>query len=243
VRTLATKGLRASWSADLGLAPVREAVVEVARRAAMTLVAVSGLVTGQPPQLTDLGLDEWAVLAAVDLWTRVAGLPWGARKDELTPYVRLALEQTSELTVREIGAMARRAADLRSQVEAAFRQTDVVLTPATAVVAFSATAAFLPVVAGRDASATGPAPFSVLANLCGCPAVSVPAGRDHDGLPVGLQLVGPPGADALLLRLAALLEGARPWPRTSPLRAGVGREPRASPSGTIPASIAERSGS
>jgi aspartyl-tRNA(Asn)/glutamyl-tRNA(Gln) amidotransferase subunit A len=48
-------------------------------------------------------------------------------------------------------------------------------------------------------------------NLTGHPAMSVPAGFTTDGLPVGLQLVGPWFAEERLLRLAALLEAIAPW--------------------------------
>jgi aspartyl-tRNA(Asn)/glutamyl-tRNA(Gln) amidotransferase subunit A len=53
----------------------------------------------------------------------------------------------------------------------------------------------------------------MLANLCGLPACSVPAGRSGAGLPIGLQVVGSRHADEVVLRLARVLEQVRPWPR------------------------------
>ena len=51
-------------------------------------------------------------------------------------------------------------------------------------------------------------------NLAGWPAVSVPAGIDPaTGTPIGVQLVGRPGDEGLLVAVAALLERLRPWPR------------------------------
>jgi amidase len=54
-------------------------------------------------------------------------------------------------------------------------------------------------------------PFEVTWNSTGQPAASVPAGFSDDGLPLAVQLVGRPGAEATLLALAAQLEAARPW--------------------------------
>ena len=45
-------------------------------------------------------------------------------------------------------------------------------------------------------------------NLTGLPALQAPAGRDPEGLPTGVQLVGPPGGDAGVLRLGCWLEAA-----------------------------------
>lgn len=52
-------------------------------------------------------------------------------------------------------------------------------------------------------------------NLSGHPAISVPAGRDEAGAPVGLQLVARPGAEQQLLRIAAGLQRRNPWPEPS----------------------------
>jgi aspartyl-tRNA(Asn)/glutamyl-tRNA(Gln) amidotransferase subunit A len=41
--------------------------------------------------------------------------------------------------------------------------------------------------------------LTVPANVTGMPALTVPAGFGSDGLPIGLQLMGPPGADATVL--------------------------------------------
>ncbi|HXC26786.1 MAG TPA: amidase [Stellaceae bacterium] len=54
-------------------------------------------------------------------------------------------------------------------------------------------------------------PYTLPFNLSGNPAVTLPCGFGADGLPIGVQLVGPHMGDARLLRAAALYEQARPW--------------------------------
>jgi amidase len=55
------------------------------------------------------------------------------------------------------------------------------------------------------------APYATLANVAGTPALTIPHGIDGDALPLPVQLIGPMGADGLLLRLARLLQQAVPW--------------------------------
>ena len=56
-------------------------------------------------------------------------------------------------------------------------------------------------------------PFSYPFNLTQQPACTIPCGLTSDGLPIGLQLVGPMFADALVLRAARAYETTRPIPR------------------------------
>ena len=61
--------------------------------------------------------------------------------------------------------------------------------------------------------------FTQLLNVTGQPAISLPLGRSSEGLPIGVQLAASQGGEATLLRLAAQLECARPWPGLAP---GIG---------------------
>lgn len=79
-----------------------------------------------------------------------------------------------------------------------FVEVDVLITPTTPQAAFAHTA---PVPANQ-------ADFTCFANLAGCPALSLPMGTTDAGLPVGLQLIGPPGSDLRLLELAEICAAA-----------------------------------
>src|SRR4029079_13771093 len=88
------------------------------------------------------------------------------------------------------------------------REYDLLLTPTLSVAAFEAGA-------GVPRSAGGKrwtdwTPFTYPFNLTQQPAASIPCGFTKAGLPVGLQIVGPKYADALVLRAARSFESARP---------------------------------
>jgi amidase len=54
-------------------------------------------------------------------------------------------------------------------------------------------------------------PFTPVWNVTGQPAISLPLHQSEAGLPIGVQLVGAPAAEELLISLSAQLEEARPW--------------------------------
>ncbi len=59
------------------------------------------------------------------------------------------------------------------------------------------------------------APYAAPWNMAGLPAIVVPVGVRPDGLPLGVQLVGPPDSEMLLLALAGQFEVANPWQRVN----------------------------
>ncbi|MGI8755656.1 MAG: amidase family protein, partial [Acidimicrobiales bacterium] len=57
--------------------------------------------------------------------------------------------------------------------------------------------------------------LTIISNIYGNPAVSIPAGT-IDGLPVGMQVLAPHHHDAQLLDIALSVERNRPWPLVAP---------------------------
>jgi amidase len=54
-------------------------------------------------------------------------------------------------------------------------------------------------------------PFTAVINITGLPAIALPLFHGEDGLPLAVQLIGPPAGEQLLLALSAQLEATRPW--------------------------------
>jgi aspartyl-tRNA(Asn)/glutamyl-tRNA(Gln) amidotransferase subunit A len=144
----------------------------------------------------------------MDLWFDIEEGMWPGVADDLTRYSRDTLEQTKDYPVSKYARAVRRREQLTLDAAALFSEVDVVLTPTTAVPAFAAE--------GPPPGGAMATPFTMLANLCWNPSISVPAGRTSEGLPVGLQITGPRHQDELALRLARIVEQAQPWPRHAP---------------------------
>jgi amidase len=64
-------------------------------------------------------------------------------------------------------------------------------------------------------------PYTAIVNVTGLPAISLPLYQGEDGLPIAVQLIGPPAREELLLALAAQLEQALPWAERVPEALGA----------------------
>ncbi|MEM6323997.1 MAG: amidase [Pseudomonadota bacterium] len=100
---------------------------------------------------------------------------------------------------------------------ALFERYDVLAMPATQVWPFPATQDWPKDIAGHSMDTYHRWMECVIpASLIGLPATALPAGFGAAGLPGGIQIVGPRGADARLLSLASAYHAATDWPGTRP---------------------------
>jgi aspartyl-tRNA(Asn)/glutamyl-tRNA(Gln) amidotransferase subunit A len=204
--TLEVAGLRARWSADLGFVEhVDPDVARFAEAAARDLAGAAGLeLDEEPVRLTD-PVRAWMSMGAMDLWFDIDEGSWPGIAEDVTRYVRGVLEQTEAYPVSRFARAHRAREQLTLDAAAIFAEVDVLLTPTTAVPAFAAE--------GPPPGGAMATPYTMLANLCWNPAISVPAGLTPEGLPVGLQVVARRHRDEVPLRLARILEQTRPWER------------------------------
>jgi aspartyl-tRNA(Asn)/glutamyl-tRNA(Gln) amidotransferase subunit A len=216
IEELDVRGLRAAWSPDLGFAAVDPEVRELTEAAALTLIDTAGLErVDRPVQLTD-PVRTWMSAGAADIWLSLEEDMWPERAGELMGFVRKPYERTEEYPVRKFARTHRWRHQLEEDVAAVFADVDVLITPSTAVPAFGAAGPMPLVIDGREVGPAMAVPFTMLANLCWNPAVSLPAGVNSEGLPVGVQVIGRRHADEVVLRLARIYEQTRPWPRFAP---------------------------
>jgi amidase len=105
---------------------------------------------------------------------------------------------------------------MHRRVGASFNGADVILTP---------TSASPPLPVGvtdglggwaTDQVIAGACPYTWPWNVLGWPGVSIPAGLTAEGLPFGMQLLGPANSEATLLSLAAQLERVERWQQRTP---------------------------
>lgn len=100
---------------------------------------------------------------------------------------------------------------LRRQVAAVFRQVDVIVLPSAAALPWPAQEAYPTHIDGQAVGPRGHAVYTGWVNAAGLPGLAVPCAPSHEGLPIGLQMVGAYGSDDRLLELGAQFEAASPW--------------------------------
>ena len=118
--------------------------------------------------------------------------------------VRIKLERCLAVTDADASAAARRREEYRERVAAAIEGVDLVVTPTLPCVAPRVGEGGIGDLDVREDVVSRTFPVNAL----GWPALALPCGAAEDGLPASVQLVGRPGADALVLAVGALLEQA-----------------------------------
>ncbi|MBI5090759.1 MAG: hypothetical protein HZB15_18370 [Actinobacteria bacterium] len=122
--------------------------------------------------------------------------------------VRWNVELARSRTAADVGRAIRDRAALQDRVRRFFERFDVLALPTVQVVPFPVELDWVHEIDGVEMTNYLEWMRSCTdITMTGCPAASVPAGRTPDGLPVGVQLVAPPGRDLLLLQVAHAFDG------------------------------------
>ena len=128
------------------------------------------------------------------------------RMGDFGPSARAYHLQGAFLSAADYIVALRVGAAVRDRLNETLAAVDFLATPVVPVLTAEAARA-----ARAQPHTGGTAIFTAPFNLTGHPALAVPGGMSSDGIPIGLQLIGRPGGDAALLKLAHTYEQATPW--------------------------------
>lgn len=205
------KGLRIGWSPDLGQGvAVDSEVAALTAAAAQVFTSLGAHVDEASPGFED------PIATLMTLWSAGAALALEPFDAETRGRMDPGLVAVAEAGVRVTGstytdALLNQRNALAQTMSRFHDRYDILLTPTLPIPAF-AVGRNTPVGANGD-DWTRWTPFSYPFNITQAPAASVPCGLTRAGLPVGLQIVGRFGADALVLKVARAFEKARPFVR------------------------------
>jgi aspartyl-tRNA(Asn)/glutamyl-tRNA(Gln) amidotransferase subunit A len=203
-------GLRIAFSPTLGYAGnVDPEVAAAVAVGAGELAALGAHVEAVDPGFAD-PLDITTGLWFTGAWTLWNQL--SAQQQAVTdPDFAAEAALGSVLSNLDVQRLILRRGELGSHMRQFMLRFDLLVTPSVAVPAFEARpAGHTPM---DPESMLGWTPFSYPFNLTQQPACTIPCGLTGGGLPIGLQLVGPMFADALVLRAARAYEQLHPIPR------------------------------
>lgn len=202
-------GLRIAWSPRLGYAQVHPEVAAGVQAAVRSLESAGACVEEVDPGFED------PLEVTTALWFAGSWMVWNTLTPEqqarTDPDFRAQAERGSRISALEVLQLQARRVALGSHMRQFMERYDLLVTPAVAVPAFEIRPpGSVPMTPQAMLSWT---PFSYPFNLTQQPACTVPCGLTADGLPIGMQFVGPMFRDDLVLRAAAAYEAIRAIPR------------------------------
>jgi amidase len=195
---------------DLELAPEAEEALQIALRELDAIGhGVEELAFDPEPGYAPAFRTVWQAGAA--------NLPLeGAQLDQVEPLTRWLVEVGRSLSARELGAALAWLAGFERRFIARAAHVDAVLTPAMALT---------PRPIGWYDAEDGErnfaqqvlyTPFTSMVNVSGLPAIVLPVHVTAEGLPMGVQLIGRPGREDVLLAIGAQLERRLHWQHRHP---------------------------
>ena len=97
-----------------------------------------------------------------------------------------------------------------------FSKYDILITPTVAIPAFELGMMFPSEINGEGVGPTSWMPFTFPFNMTGNPAATIPCGWSKDGLPIGMQIVGPKFDELTVLQVSRAFEEIAPWQDKKP---------------------------
>src|SRR5579862_62621 len=193
---------RIAWSPTLGYAGVDREVAEIAERVVATLEGLGTDVVEPGRIFENDPLEDWLTIVKACLLRSLA--PHRSRWDEVTPLLVALARSAEPVTASDLVAALDRCHAMNLRLVEVFHKVRLLATVTTAAPAPPNSLGGKGVVNGEVVAdwVRTTYPF----NMTRSPAATVCAGLTADGVPVGIQLIGPQHGDLVVLRSAAALE-------------------------------------
>ncbi len=195
------------FSPNLSLRSIDPEVARICRDGVRRFTEMGCIVDEETPDFSG-AIDCFEVLRAL-LFADLRGDLLPRERGRINPDIVWNIEKGQDLTADQIIRAQRQRHVLFHRVAQFFDHCDLLVCPTVAVAPFPVEQRYPVQIAGEKLTTYIDWMFlTFVITLVGCPAISLPCGLTQDGLPVGLQLVGPPHSDPELLGAALLLEQA-----------------------------------
>jgi aspartyl-tRNA(Asn)/glutamyl-tRNA(Gln) amidotransferase subunit A len=210
-----TSPLRIRYVERLHGNPLDAQIAASCRQAAERFAALGHRVEDGPlPLDVSFLLEAWPQIGQIGLAAMFDQHPdWEA---QASPKYREGADAGRRISAPRLWRIQAEVARLRREGAALFADADVLLLPAAAALPWPAAESHPPVIDGQQVGPRGHAVYTGWVNAAGLPGLALPAEPARDGLPIGVQLIGPYGADERLLDLGAAYESAAPWAQRWP---------------------------
>lgn len=209
------RGMRIAWCPDLGGLPLDRRVRAVLEPQRRIFEALGCIVEETAPDLSDA--DEiFLVLRAWRAWTNYEAL-LPAHRATLKPEAVEEIERGGQLSGAEVSRAMVHHAVLLERLRRFQRSHPIIVCAVNQVPPFEAEVHWPTAIEGIQMDsyiAWMKSAYWISTTLC--PAISVPAGFTPEGLPVGIQIVGPYREDLTVLQLGHAFETAHPVARRCP---------------------------
>jgi aspartyl-tRNA(Asn)/glutamyl-tRNA(Gln) amidotransferase subunit A len=202
-------GLRIAFSPTLGYARVQKDVMTKVEGAVTCFEDMGHRVELWDGSLPDVG-ETWSRLMNCDIYTQVHQ-DLGSNRQEMGRTLVKSLDHARSFSLNDHIEAQKVTTELNRIMWDLFEHFDLLLTPTMPTVAFAAQGPPPAEIDGHPISLLGTVAFTYPFNLSGHPAASVPAGLTKNGLPAGLQIIGPRQRDDVVLQASRAYEQMRPW--------------------------------
>ena len=211
------KGTRLAWLGNFGGAfQVEPGIMELCRGSFKAFESIGCTVEEARPDFPPERLwDAWVKLRHwLSAGAMLALYNDPAKRAKLKPEVQWEIEGGLKLTALEIYAASEARSDWYRAVSKLFDKYDYLLLPGGQVFPFDASVHW-PTAINGVVMDTYHRWMEVMipGSMSGGPIINVPVGFSHDGLPMGMQIIGKHLADFAVLQLAHAYEQAAPWVR------------------------------